>query len=115
MRITTLTFLLAGCIQTQKGKGNQALTNACVGLCEQQRAGVDCETLSSGSDCEQSCDGIVAAVPSECETAAEEAWNCLADETWTCVDGTSPQLEDSSCEAQQNLYLNCIEGNDTAG
>ena len=115
MRIIAVSFFLTGCIQTQKGSGNQALTNACVSLCEQQRAGVDCENVSSGSDCEQSCDGIVAAVPSECEASAQEAWNCLAGETWICVDGASPQLEDSSCETEQNLYLNCIEGNDTAG
>ena len=105
----------AACVPTQKGSTNQILTQACVSLCEQQRAGSGCESVQSGSDCEQSCDGIVASVPSECEQAAEAAWNCLSDASWTCVDGSSPQLDDSSCEAEQNQYLDCIEGNDTAG
>ena len=45
----------------------------------------------------------------------QAAWTCLGDAAWVCIDGASPELEGEVCEAEQLSYLNCIEGNDTAG
>ena len=115
MRFFWLFLFSVACIQTQKGTGNQDLTDACTNLCEQQRSGEGCESVSSGTDCEQSCNGIVAAVSSDCEAEAQAAWTCLGDAAWVCIDGASPELEGEVCEAEQLSYLNCIEGNDTAG
>ena len=115
MNMILLTLFSVACIQTQKGEGNQALNQACTNLCEQQRSGEGCDGITSGSDCEQSCSGIVAAVSSDCEAEAQAAWACLANASWVCVDGASPELEVEICEDEQVAYLNCIEGNDTAG
>ena len=110
-----LFVLLSGCVTAQKTSGDDTLISACVNLCEQQEQGVGCDELLSGTDCDQSCQGIVAAIPDECDPVTIEAWNCLSNLDWECTEGASPEITDTSCEEAQINYLNCVEIGDTGG
>jgi hypothetical protein len=115
MRWIMAALLFTSCVTAQKSSGDEALDNACVNLCEAQAEGSGCESVLSGTDCSQSCQGIVAAVSDECKDVAQNTWGCLANGEWECIEGSSPELIDGSCEELQISYLNCIERSDTAG